>query len=122
MANPENLIGHGFDVKPENANRKGKPKGARNRQTIYREHLEKVGKAGKVVDDLVLAAIEKALTGDITALKELMDSGYGKVPDKAMVAEVPLEDLERDVTDEAIKHIPTEVLEELAKKNESSQS
>lgn len=122
MANPENLIGHGFNDHPERINKEGKPKGARNRQTIYREHLEKVGKAGKVVDDLVLAAIEKALTGDITALKELMDSGYGKVPDKSMVAEVAPEDLERDVTDEAMKHIPTEVLEELAKKNESPHS
>jgi len=82
VANPENLIGKGFDVDPTNANRNGRPKGALNRSTLYRKHLEKSGKKGLVVDDVILAAIDKALTGDIVALKELMDSGYGKVPDK----------------------------------------
>lgn len=91
----------------------GKPKGARNRQTIYREHLEKTGKSGQVVDDIILAAIDKALTGDITALKELMDSGYGKVADKVLTAETIPENLERDVTAETLKHVPTEELEKI---------
>lgn len=86
MANPENIIGKGFDVNPQNANRNGRPKGSRNRRTIYREHLEKLGKSGQVVDDIVLAAIDKALAGDINALKELMDSGYGKVADKQEIS------------------------------------
>ncbi len=113
MANPDNIIGKGFDVNPQNANRSGKPKGARNRSTIYREHLEKLGKSGQVVDDIILAAIDKALTGDITALKELMDSGYGKVPDKVLTAETEPENLERDVTEQTLKHVPTEELEKI---------
>ncbi len=117
MANPENLIGHGFDVKPENI-KPGRPKGARNRQTIYREHLLKKGKNGQVVDDLVVAAIDKALLGDMTAMKELMDSGFGKVPDKVINAETDLETLERDVTAEALKHIPTEELEKILNEKE----
>ena len=112
MANPENIIGKGFDVNPQNIVA-GRPKGARNRSTIYREHLEKLGKKGQVVDDIVLAAIDKALSGDINALKELMDSGYGKVADKVLTAETDAETLERDVTDEALKHIPQEVLEKM---------
>jgi len=59
----------------------GRPVGALNRSTLYRRHLEKKGIHGLVADDLVMAAIEKALTGDIQALKEIMDSGYGKVKD-----------------------------------------
>ncbi len=97
----------------QSGNPAGKPKGARNRSTIYRQHLEKLGKSGQVVDDIVLAAIDKALTGDINALKELMDSGYGKVADKVLNAETTPEDLERDVTEEALKHVPQEVLENL---------
>lgn len=99
----------------KSGNPAGKPKGALNRSTLYRKHLEKIGKNGMVVDDLILAAIDKALTGDINALKEIMDSGFGKIPDKILNAETTPEELERDITDEVMKHVPQEVLEGLVK-------
>lgn len=80
MANEHNLI----PAKPgEVRNPKGKPKGTRNRSTIVREALEAIlaGTDQQVVDGITAAAIAKALTGDIPAFKELMDSGYGKNPD-----------------------------------------
>lgn len=113
MANPENIEGHSFAEKPDRIWREGRPKGARNRSTIYRQHLEALGKKGQVVDDIVLAAIDKALTGDINALKELMDSGYGKNPDKLIHAETDEDKIDRDVTQEVLKHLPTEELERI---------
>lgn len=61
----------------------GRPKGSRNRSTIVREALEAIleGSDQQVVDSITAAAIAKALTGDIPAFKELMDSGYGKNAD-----------------------------------------
>lgn len=113
MANPENIQGQGFHTNPERMNLAGRPKGARNRSTIYREHLEKVGKKGQVVDDIVLAAIDKALTGDINALKELMDSGYGKIPDKVLTAETEPENLDRDISAAVLKKLSDEDLQEI---------
>lgn len=61
----------------------GKPKGARNRSTIVREILEAVAEDGQMyVDKAVFAVMVKAMAGDVPALKELLDSGYGKVSDK----------------------------------------
>ncbi len=96
-------------------NPKGKPKGARNRRTIYLEHLEKKGIHGLVVDDMVLAAIENALDGDIAALKELMDSAYGKVPDKNITAETTPELIDDDITQKILDKIPVEELEKILK-------
>lgn len=82
MANEQNL-------KPwkqgQSGNPKGKPKGARNRSTIVREWLEAQavdGQGGQVADQLVRALIKKAAEGDVSAFKELFDSGYGKNTDK----------------------------------------
>jgi len=97
----------------ESGNLMGKPKGARNRATIYREHLLKKGKNGQIVDDLVLVAIDKALSGDLNALKELMDSGFGKTPDKMITAETDVENIDDDITERVLRKIPTEELEEL---------
>lgn len=120
MGCPENIIGKGFDVNPGNINLTGRPKGARNRQSIYREHLEKKGLNGQLVDDCIMAAIDKALSGDIGALKELMDSGYGKNPDKLINAETTVENIDRDVTAQILKKIPTEELEEIMEQNDKS--
>jgi len=120
VANPENLQGHGFHLNPENINLAGKPKGARNRRTIYREHLEKMGKNGQVVDDIVLAAIARALKGDMNAVKELMDSGYGKVPDKALIAETEPEKIEdADVTQKLLSQFTTEQLEKILQESKN---
>jgi len=76
-------------------NPKGKPKGTRNRQTIARYWLEVLqsGKnpiSGKTeelsqADWVFLALLAKARKGDVPAIKELMDSGYGKIADKSDV-------------------------------------
>lgn len=79
--------------KGQSGNPAGKPKGARNRQTIVREILEmlvdevgedgqKTGKKIKAVEAMTRAQLIKALSGDVNSFKELMDSGFGKVVDK----------------------------------------
>ncbi len=82
MANEENLTPW---KKGQSGNPKGKPKGTRNRSTIVRELLETKatdGEEGQIVDQLVLALVEKALNGDVPAARELFDSAYGKITDK----------------------------------------
>lgn len=83
MANPENLKGQGFHTNSERINRRGRPKGSRNRSTIVRELLE--AKAtdgdGQIADQMTRQLILKAMEGDVRAFKELMDSAYGKVKD-----------------------------------------
>lgn len=76
MAGEENLkpFPPGVSGNPE-----GKKKGTRNRSTIVREALEAVAEDGVMfVDKATIAILAKALTGDVQAFKELMDSGYGK--------------------------------------------
>lgn len=116
MPNPENLIGKGFDFRPENIT-PGRPKGSRNRSTIIKEWLEKVhaddGEPGDKADQLARALIRKAASGDVSAIKEAFDSAYGKVPDKVLQAETTPEELHRDVTDDVLKKLPTEELEKI---------
>ena len=86
---PENLT---TPKKGEVRNPNGRPKGSRNRQTIVNQWLEAVKEARNpitglnetlpIADQMVLALIGKALKGDVSAFKELMDSGYGKLTDK----------------------------------------
>lgn len=61
----------------------GRPKGSRNRQSIFQQWLEFVPEGSDLpnVDLLVKAVIQKATTGDIAAAKEALDSGYGKTAD-----------------------------------------
>ena len=73
-------------------NPNGRPKGARSRTTIVREWLETMesiknpitGQTEKLsqYDIITLALIKKARNGDVQAFKELMDSSFGKIPDK----------------------------------------
>jgi hypothetical protein len=84
MAKGKNIEGQGFHTDPDRINRSGRPKGALNRSTLVRRWMEAQGSKPDmaVVDDLILAQIQKAQGGDTYAFKELMDSGYGKTPDK----------------------------------------
>jgi hypothetical protein len=75
-------------------NPNGRPKGIRNRSTIVREWLEAIysktnpitGKTEtlQIQDHIVISLIGKALKGDVPAFKELMDSSFGKIPDKLL--------------------------------------
>lgn len=101
MANDENLIP---PKKGEVRNPNGRPKGSRNRATIYRELLEQAAlskykkaqakallgedakeddlKQKSIADQVVASLLVSALRGDVSAAKELMDSGFGKLTDK----------------------------------------
>ncbi len=87
--------------KGEVRNPKGRGKGVRNRQTIFKEMLERVAfkeitkkqstelsqdgeliEQGTVADQVAAAVLIQALKGDIPAAREIMDSGYGKLTDK----------------------------------------
>ena len=90
MPNAENL--NPSWEKGESGNPNGRPKGSRNRSTIFRQWLEMKRESfnpltGKkelmeIQDEMVLKQIEKSLEGDTPAFKECMDSGHGKVDQK----------------------------------------
>ena len=92
MPNPENLI----RPKPgEVRNPKGKPPGTKNRSTILKKWISVVTKLknpitgkdefGTVEDKVTLALIERALRGDVQAIKEINDTLYGKLTEKSEV-------------------------------------
>jgi len=83
VGNNGNLI----PVKPgEVRNPKGRPVGALSRSTIARKWLETKSADGLLnVDKVFLALLEKAMSGDVSAAKEMLDSGYGKLTDKQEV-------------------------------------
>lgn len=70
----------------------GRPKGSRDRAGLVRKFLDaslrgkklpyELKDAATLADILILALIEKAKTGDVAAYRELMDSAYGKIPEK----------------------------------------
>lgn len=76
----DNLI----PAKPgEVRNPNGRPKGSRNRSTIYREWLEFNSPSGEAnLDSVMRALILKASEGDVPAIKEIMDGAFGKIADK----------------------------------------
>lgn len=78
--------------KGQSGNPKGRPKGSRNRDTLLRKWLETKtsiknpvsGKVEKITveDEVVLALIKEARKGNVTAIREIQDTMYGKVADK----------------------------------------
>jgi hypothetical protein len=86
MPNPENLVPF---KKGEDSRREGngRPKGSRNRSTIAKKWLEVSRKKlnplteaeedVSIEDEITLAQIMKANTGDTNAYKALMDSAHG---------------------------------------------
>ena len=75
--NPQNLKGKGFESRPENINRKGRPKMPDLREAIAKILNEE--KDGKTALDAILAALRaKATKGDVRAAQELLDRGFGK--------------------------------------------
>jgi hypothetical protein len=80
-------------------NPNGRPKGSKNRSTLFRKWMEMETKGknpvtGKdeemtVEDKMILKIISKALVdGDVSAFREAMDSMYGKHKDQVEIKEV----------------------------------
>jgi hypothetical protein len=90
MANEDNIKKHEFK-KGQSGNPKGRPKGSLNRSTIARRWLEAARKGKNPItgedeiltqeDVITLALVRKAMDGDVSAYKALMDSGYGTAKD-----------------------------------------
>ena len=85
--------------KGQSGNLNGRPKGARNRQAIVKEMVEraalsafdgkmadvfkgKLPKGFTVADQMTAIMVARAMNGDVSAYRELMDAGYGKLTDK----------------------------------------
>jgi len=75
MPNPENLIGHGFDEKPERINKTGLNRGSKWLSTLLNDELSKEGRALKLVEKLIKKAVEDE---DLPAIKEILDRIEGK--------------------------------------------
>jgi hypothetical protein len=81
-------------VKGQSGNPAGRPKGTRNRSTIVREWMEAIERTKNPItgeteelsqaDIATLAVLKKARSGDVNAYRELMDSAFGKVPDRVI--------------------------------------
>lgn len=77
--------------KGQSGNPAGYPKGQKNRATILKKWIEVAVKfkdpiteeeiSGTVEDKISLSLINKALSGDVQAIKEINDTLYGKIPD-----------------------------------------
>jgi len=103
----------GFDKMPENINREGRPKGSKSRSTILKKWLEVASKykhpetkeeiAGTVEDRIALGIISKAMKGDVSAFKEIMDSIYGKHVD--MIETKNVDEFDSKSDDELKKYI-----------------
>jgi len=91
MANPKNLrpFKEGIDKRRNIASR---PPGSKNRASLVKYWLEAevtyynsltgIKEKMEIQDAITLALIRKALKGNVSAFKELMDSAYGKIADK----------------------------------------
>ena len=107
MPKPENIIGKGFDVHPENINRKGYEKGLPNRSTVAKyinsldysapEEIEKelrirFKKLPKNLTVYVIATLMQAKKAieemDTNAYKALMDSADGAPKQEVGITEV----------------------------------
>lgn len=81
----------------QSGNPAGKPKGSLNRSTILKRYLAISLKdnpsdipfelAGKITveEAIALALIKKALSGDISAIKEIQDTVHGKLTDTSEI-------------------------------------
>jgi hypothetical protein len=94
MANIENIINHKFK-KGQSGNPLGYKKGVKNRATILRiisnislerkNPLSKETEVKSAEEFMNLVLYAKALDGDISAIKEVNDTLYGKLQDSAKI-------------------------------------
>jgi len=88
MPNPENVIGNGFDKRPDAINKNGRPKGSLNSKTRLKRFLELIvdienpvtgeNEKSTVLEKMDLVQISRALNGDLNAYKEILDRFEGK--------------------------------------------
>lgn len=81
------------EYQPEN---RGRPEGSKSRSTILKKWLTaeldivnpitKDKQRGTVEDEVMLALVTKARRGDVPAIKEILDTMYGKLTDKTELA------------------------------------
>jgi hypothetical protein len=81
--------------KGESGNPNGRPKGVKNRSTLLKKWIEvntkikhpitKKEEQGTVEDMIVIALLNKAMQGDIQAIKEINDTLYGKIVDNQKI-------------------------------------
>ena len=66
----------------ENGKKGGRPIGSKDPHTLMREKAREVliKKVEENIEVIVSALIEKAKQGDISAVKELLDRAWGRVP------------------------------------------
>ena len=93
----ENLNGKKF-VTGDNRTRPGRPKGSRNRKTLFKEWMtvetDCVDPNGNTVqlpmaDKIALAAINQAAKGNTAAINIVLDNTYGKLKDEPEKPEQP---------------------------------
>ena len=111
MPNANNIKEHTFDKHPEYIG-EGRKKGVKNRSTILKKWIEVKVKIkekevfGTVEDEINLALITKALSGDVQAIKEINDTLYGKIPDKNQLTGADGKDLITTITTKVIRNEP----------------
>jgi hypothetical protein len=81
--------------KGQSGNPDGRPVGTKNRSTLLKKWIEVHAKVknpitkelqeGTVEDLITIALIDKALGGDIQAIKEVNDTLYGKIQDNQRI-------------------------------------
>jgi len=107
MGNRATLRPKPFTKENQPANR-GRKEGSKNRSTILKKWLlaelditnpiTKDKQRGTVEDEVILALVTKARKGDVIAIKEVLDTMYGKLTDKVQVDVNQLDsDIEREL-------------------------
>ena len=83
MPKAENIIGKGFDKRPENINREGRPRVLPELKEILSQILSEEitnSKGDKIqaLDLIIRQLTAKATKGDLRAIQEVLDRMYGK--------------------------------------------
>jgi len=101
--------------KGETANPNGRPKGVKNRSTILRKWLELNEKLKNpitgeieqltVEDAVILALISKARKGDVAAIREILDTNYGKITENLNIETNELKKTVNDLFPEELKEL-----------------
>jgi len=79
MAKEENIIGKGFDKRPQNINKKGRPHKLPALDELMNKVMGEMGESGlTAMEAIIKAQRAKAAKGDTRAAELLLDRAYGK--------------------------------------------